>query len=180
MLQIIIPALEQWDEINENFLYFPEKKLMLEHSLVSVSKWERKWCKPFISKTEKTYEEMVDYIKCMTITQNTDDSVYARLTVKNIREIDEYINAPMTATWFSDDKQRSRSREQITAELIYYWMIAYNIPVEFQKWHLNSLLTLIKVCRIKNEPPKKRSKKDILKRNAEINAMRRQQLHSKG
>lgn len=183
MLQIIIPSLEMWNEKKEEFVVLPEKKIVLEHSLVSISKWERKWGKPFISEEKKTYEETVDYVKCMTITQNVDDSIYNRLTVKNIREIDNYINAPMTAAWFSGDKNKGtqrRGREQITSEIIYYWMITYNIPVEFQKWHLNSLLTLIRVCHIKNNPPKARSKKEIMKSNAEINAMRRKKLHTKG
>lgn len=180
MLQIIVPSLEQWDEKKEEFINLPEKKILLEHSLVSISKWERKWCKPFIGKAEKTYDEMIDYIKCMTITQNIDDTVYCRLTMKNIQEIDSYINAPMTAAWFSDDKTKGRGSEQITNEIIYYWMITYNIPVEFQKWHLNSLLTLIRVCHIKNSPPKARSKREIMKRNAELNAMRRKKLSSKG
>ena len=129
---------------------------------------------------EKTFEETLDYIKCMTITQNVNPEVYNYLTNKNIEEINNYINAPMTATYFSDDKIAKTSREQITAELIYYWMIALNIPFECQKWHLNRLLTLIRVCNIKNQPPKKRSRKEIMSRNAALNAARRKQLNTKG
>jgi len=180
MLRITIPAVEQWDEAKQEFIYTKEQTLSLEHSLVSISKWESKWCKPFLTKQEKTFEETLDYIKCMTLTQNVDPEVYNYLTNENIKEINEYIEAPMTATYFSDEKTSKTSREQVTAELIYYWMIAFNIPFECQKWHLNRLLTLIKVCNIKNQPPKKRSKKDIMSRNAALNAARRKQLNTKG
>ena len=180
MLEITIPATELWDEINEEFIATKEQTLRLEHSLVSLSKWESKWCKPFLSKTNKTDEEMIDYVRCMTLTQNVPDEVYRCLTDDNIRKIYEYIDAPMTATWFNDDKTKVTSREQTTSELIYYWMIALNIPFECQKWHLNRLLTLIRVCNIKNQPPKKMSKRDIMSRNAALNAARRNKLHTKG
>jgi len=180
MLQITIPAVELWDERKQEFVTTKEQTLQLEHSLVSLSKWESKWCKPFLTKQEKNFEEILDYIKCMTITQNVDPEVYNYLTKENIEEINKYIEAPMTATYFSDDKTAKPSREQITAELIYYWMIALNIPFECQKWHLNRLLTLIKVCNIKNQPPKKRSRKEIMSRNAALNAARRKRLNTKG
>ena len=180
MLRITIPAVEQWDERKQEFVTTKEQTLQLEHSLVSLSKWESKWCKAFLTKQEKTFEETLDYIKCMTITQNVDPEVYNYLTNKNIEEINNYIDAPMTATYFSDDKTAKSSRGQITAELIYYWMIALNIPFECQKWHLNRLLTLIKVCNIKNTPPKKRNKKEIMRRNAALNAARRKRLNTKG
>lgn len=180
MLRITIPAVEQWDEIKQEFVFIKEQTLSLEHSLVSLSKWESKWCKAFLTKDEKSSEETLDYIKFMTLTQNVDSEVYNYLTNGNISEINEYIEAPMTATYFSDEKTSKTSREQVTAELIYYWMIALNIPFECQKWHLNRLLTLIKVCNIKNQPPKKRSKKDIMSRNAALNAARRKQLNTKG
>jgi len=180
MLQITIPAVELWDERKQEFVITKEQTLQLEHSLVSISKWESKWCKPFLTKQEKTFEETLDYIKCMTITQNVDPEVYNYLTNENIKEINEYIEAPMTATYFSDEKTNKISREQVTAELIYYWMIALNIPFECQNWHLNRLLTLIKVCSIKNQPPKKRSRKEIMSRNAALNAARRKHLNTKG
>lgn len=180
MLRITIPAVEQWDEQKQEFITTKEQTLSLEHSLVSLSKWESKWCKAFLTKDNKTSEETLDYIKFMTLTQNVDSEVYNYLTNGNISEINEYIEAPMTATYFSDEKTSKTSREQITAELIYYWMIALNIPFECQKWHLNRLLTLIKVCNIKNQPPKKRSKKDIMSRNAALNEARRKQLNTKG
>ena len=180
MLRITIPAVEQWDEEKQEFITTKEQTLSLEHSLVSLSKWESKWCKAFLTKQEKTFEETLDYIKCMTLTQNVDPEVYKYLTNENIDEVNRYIEAPMTATYFSEDKNGKTSREQITAEIIYYWMISLNIPFECQKWHLNRLLTLIKVCNIKNTPPKKRSKREIMSRNAALNAARRKQLNTKG
>lgn len=180
MLQITIPAGEQWDEINQVFINTKEQTLQLEHSLVSLSKWESKWCKAFLTKNEKTDEETIDYIKCMTTTQNVDPNVYNCLTKENIEQIKKYIEAPMTATYFSEEHSGKSSREQVTSELIYYWMIALNIPMECQKWHLNRLLTLIRVCNIKNQPPKKMSKRAIMSRNAALNAARRKQLNTRG
>ena len=180
MLRIIIPSTEMWDEVNEKFVYSKEYVLQLEHSLVSLSKWESKWCKPFLSKENKTFEETIDYIRCMTINQNIPDEVYNCLTGENIREINEYISAPMTATRFSNDAIGKGSREQITSELIYYWMIALNIPFECQKWHINRLLTLIRVCNIKNHPSKKMSRREIMSRNTALNAARRKKLRTNG
>lgn len=180
MLQITIPAVELYDENREEFVSSKEQTLQLEHSLVSLQKWESKWCKPFLTKQDKSPEELLDYVKCMTITQNVDPNVYMFLTDDNLRQINAYIEAPMTATSFSDDGKGRKNREIVTAELIYYWMIALNIPSEYKKWHLNSLLTLIKVCTIKNQPPKKTSKKDILSRNAALNAARRKQFNTSG
>ena len=180
MLRITIPSAELWDEKKQEFIITKEQTLQLEHSLVSLSKWESKWCKPFLSRQDKTFEETLDYIKCMTITQNVDSEVYNYLTNANIDQVNRYIEAPMTATYFSEDKNNKSSREQVTAELIYYWMIALNIPFECQKWHLNRLLTLIRVCNAKNQPPKKRSRKEIMSRNAALNAARRQKFNTKG
>ena len=180
MLQITVPAFEGWDESKQEFVNYKAQTLQLEHSLIAVSKWESKWHKPFLVKEQKTKEETLDYIKCMTITQNVDPEVYNRLTQDNIDEINAYIDNPMTATTFSDEQNGKPSREIITSELIDYWMIANNIPVEFRKWHLNRLITLIKICSIKNAPPKKQSKQDILRRNAALNAERRKRLNSKG
>lgn len=181
MLQIIVPITpEGWDEKTEKFIEPKTKVLQLEHSLVSLSKWESKWCKPFLSKDNMTYEETIDYIKCMTLTQNVDPTVYEHLTQQNIDDVVQYINAPMTATTFSKDENRKINNEIVTAELIYYWMIASQIPFECQKWHINRLITLIRVCSIKNQPPKKRSKRDIMQSNAALNAARRAKMHSRG
>lgn len=180
MLQITIPGAEQWNGVKEEFVYSKPQTLQLEHSLVSLSKWESKWCKAFLSKRDKTFEETVDYVRCMTLTQHVNPEVYNCLTTENLAQIKRYIEAPMTATYFSDDKAKGPGGETVTAELIYYWMIALNIPFECQKWHLNRLLTLIKVCNIKNKPPRKRSKKDIMSRNAALNAARRRRLNTSG
>lgn len=180
MLQIVIPGQEFWDEQKQEFINMKEQVLQLEHSLISLSKWESKWCKVFLSKQDKTPEETIDYIKCMTITPNVDPEVYSRLTEANIKEIEDYIAAPMTATYFSPNNDGRPSREQVTSELIYYWMIALNIPFECQKWHLNRLLTLIKVCNIKNQPPKKMNRRELMSRNAALNAARKKQLNTKG
>lgn len=181
MLRIEIPINpEGWDEKRQEFVKPKTQILQLEHSLVSLSKWESKWCKPFFSNEEKSYEEVLDYIKCMTITQNVDPEVYNHLTESNITDINNYINAPMTATTFTNNKGHGNNREIITSELVYYWMIALNIPVEFQKWHINRLLTLIRVCEIKNSPQKKMSKNEIMSRNAALNEARRKKLNSRG
>lgn len=179
MLTITISAVEMWDEKEEQFVYSPETTLELEHSLVSLSKWESKWQKPFLSGKEKTEEEVLDYIKCMTLTPNVSPIIYDHLSEDNITDINRYIDAPMTATTFSD-RNNKPSREIITAELIYYWMITANIPFKCEEWHLNRLLTLIKVCGIKNSPPKKMSKREIMSRNASINAARKKQLNTRG
>lgn len=179
MLQIVIPATELFDERTLTFTYTKEQTLRLEHSLVSLSKWESKWCKPFLS-SDKSDEEIVDYIKCMTLTQNVKPEVYDLLTPQNIAQINEYINAPMTATTFREQGKGKKSREIITAEIIYYWMITLGIPFECQKWHINSLLTLIRVCEIKNQPKKKGNKQDTYNRYRALNEARRQKLNSKG
>ena len=181
MLPLIIPALESWDSSKEEFvLLAKEETLELEHSLVSLSKWESKWGKPFLSKQEKTTDETIDYIKCMTLTPNVDPDIYARLTSRNYKQINDYIEAPMTATTFSSERRGRGSSEIITSELIYYWMIALNIPFECQYWHLNRLLTLIKVCNVKNQPNKKMSKSEIMMRNRQLNEERKQLLNTKG
>ena len=180
MLQITVPGIELWDEEAQEFIYSKEQTLQLEHSLISLSKWESKWCKPYFSKKDKNYEEVLDYIRCMTTTPNVKPEVYKCLTEENIEEIQKYINAPMTATYISENRNGGGNRETVTSELIYYWMISLNIPIEFQKWHLNRLITLIRVCQIKNTPPKKMSKSAIMSRNAALNASRRKQLNTKG
>lgn len=180
MLQITVPGIELWDEEAQEFIYSKEQTLQLEHSLISLSKWESKWCKPYLTKKDKTYEEILDYIKCMTITPNVKPEVYKYLTEENIESIQKYINAPMTATYISENKNARSSHEVVTSELIYYWMISLNIPTEFQKWHLNRLITLIRVCNIKNTPPKKMGRRAIMNRNTALNASRRRQLNTKG
>lgn len=180
MLTIQIPAGEIFNEKTNEFIDVKGYTLTLEHSLVSISKWESKWHKPFLGKEPKNNEEMLDYIKCMTLTQNINPEVYTYLTPTNLEEIANYIEAPMTATWFNESEQKKYSNEVITSEIIYYWMITFNIPVEFQKWHLNRLLTLIKVCGLKNAPKKKMSKSEVLNQNRAINKARRESMNSSG
>ena len=180
MLQITIPSVELWNEITMEFITSEETTLELEHSLVSLSKWESKWHKSFISRKELTDEEVLDYIKCMTLTQNVNPEVYNYLTADNIEQINKYIEAPMTATTFSDNKNGKTSREIVTAEVIYHWMIALNIPFECQYWHLNRLITQIRVCEIKNTPPKKKSAKETARQYAALNAARKKKLGTRG
>ena len=179
MLKITVPEMEFYDEDNNEFIMFNEQVLQLEHSLVSISKWESKWHIPFLDGKDKTLEQIIDYVRCMTITQNVKPEVYNRLTEDNLKAINDDIENPMTATTFSDINQRP-SREIITSEIIYYWMVSFNIPFECQKWHLNKLLTLIKVCNIKNSPPKKMSRQEILSRNRALNEARKKNLNTMG
>ena len=179
MLELIIPAYELFNEETQEFINKPERILKLEHSLVSISKWEAKWNKPFLSNKKKTFDEVVDYIKCMTINQGIPDSAYLYLTEEQYAEINRYIVAPMTATTIQEE-QGEKSREIITSEIIYYYMIACNIPMECQHWHLNRLMTLIKVCNIKNQPSKKRSMREVMQSNTALNAARKKKLNTKG
>lgn len=180
MLQIHVADKERFDEEHEEFIYIKGQNIVLEHSLISLSKWESKWCKPFLGQEAKTNEEIIDYIRCMTLTQNVDPLVFYSLDPKTINEINEYINAPMTATWFSEESNKKGSKEVVTSEVIYYWMIALNIPFQCEKWHLNRLLTLIKVCNEKNKPAKKMNKKALMERNRSLNEARKAALNSKG
>lgn len=179
MLDIIIPEMELFDEKTMQFVYLKEQKLTLEHSLIAVSKWESKFEKPFLS-SEKSIEEVLDYIRFMTLTQNVKSETYLHLSKKNLEDIQAYIEAPMTATTFKKIERRGGKKEIITAELIYYWMIAFNIPFECQKWHLNKLLTLIEVCARKSEPPKKMSRREISAQHRTINQINRERFHTKG
>lgn len=179
MLKLTIPSIEMYDEVLEEFIVTRPLYIQLIHSLVSISKWESKWNKPFLTTDEKTYDETIDYIRCMTITQNIPEEAYDRLTNDNIKTINEYIEAPMTATIINSSSGKT-NREVITSEVIYHWMISLNIPFECQKWHLNRLLTLINVCNIKNQPAKKMSRREILNRNKALNEQRRNQLNTRG
>ena len=180
MLKITIPKGELFNEETQEIITCKEQTIQLEHSLVSLSKWESKWHKPFLGKDEKTFEETIDYVRCMTITQNVDPNAYSFLSNKNIEDIKNYIGDPMTATTFFEEKTGSGKKEIITSEVLYYYMIALNIPFECQKWHLNRLMTLIKVCDIKSQPPKKMGKKATINHYAALNVARRKQLNSKG
>ena len=181
MLQLMVPIVpEQWDEKKEEFIPPKMVALQLEHSLISLSKWESKWCKAFLSQNELSEIEILDYIKCMTVTPNVKPDIYDHLTRENVEEIVNYIKAPMTATTVRERKTGRANNEVVTSELIYHWMIELQIPFECQKWHLNRLITLIRVRGVKTAPPKKMSKGEIMRRNAELNAARRKRLNSRG
>ncbi len=182
MLKIKIPKREQFNEETNQFFYYPDRDidLQLEHSLLSVSKWESKWHKPFLnSRDQLTDVELIDYIRCMTLNTVNDPDIYKYLTRENIKEISDYIGDPMTATTFRNDGDK-KSREIITSEIIYYWMVSFQIPFECQKWHLNRLITLIRVCSEKNAPKKKMKTSDVIARNRALNKARRKQLNSRG
>lgn len=180
MLTIIVPGVEMFDEQSQEFITKDDVTLDLEHSLVSLSKWEQIYEKPFLGKDEKTTEEILDYIKFMTLTPNVPKEVFLKLSEDNIVAINKYLEAKMTATWFHEAPGAPKSRDVITAELIYYWMIVFNIPFECETWHLNRLFTLIRICNIKQAKPEKMSRSQIAARNRELNTQRRAQLGTKG
>ena len=179
MLTIRIPGQELFDEEKEEFVNSEEFVLELEHSLVSLSKWESIYEKPFLTKDAKTPEETFEYIKCMVLTPNVPPEIFSRFSSENLDEIIVYLNSNRTATWFSDTDANTSTREILTSELIYYWMISFNVPIECENWHLSRLFTLIKVINAKNAPPKKPAPSDYARRR-ELNAQRRAQLGSKG
>ena len=181
MLRITIPETELFDEARQEFIYVDKPvTLTLEHSLVSISKWESKWKKPYLTDDKKTPEEVIDYIRCMTITQNVDPEVYYALTIDDLKKIEEYIKDPHTATTITEQEPRKKSSEGITSELVYYWMCAYQIPFEAQKWHFNRLMTLIHIASIKNSGENKMSKEAAYKQQRELNAKRRAKHKTRG
>ena len=180
MLTIVVPGEEHFNDQSQEFVTKGDVTLELEHSLVSLSKWESKHEKPFLGEGEKTSEDVLDYVKFMTLTLDVPDEVFFMLSEDNITKINAYIDAKMTATWFSEAPGAPKSRDVITAELIYYWMITFQIPFECETWHLNRLFTLIRICNIKQAKPKKMSRSEISARNRELNAQRRAQLGTQG
>lgn len=182
MLRLTIPEYELFNNETNEFITVNSHEIHLEHSLISISKWESKWNKPFlVDKPAKTTKEIVDYIKCMTINKNVPDSSYLYITDKQYKEINNYISAPMTATVIRDSSPNKSKAEIMTSELIYYYMISYNIPFECEKWHINRLMTLIQVCSIKNNPNKKKmSTSEVYRSNAALNAARKKKYNTKG
>ena len=180
MLTIVVPGVELYDEAAEEFITRGDVTLNLEHSLISLSKWESIHEKPFLGKDEKTSEEILSYIECMCMTRNVPEEVFLRLSSINIEDINHYIDKKMTATWFNEPPGAPKTRSVITAELIYYWMVVFQIPFECEKWHLNRLFTLIRVCNVKQEKPKKMSRTEVAARNRELNAQRRKQMGTRG
>lgn len=182
MLKIQVLLEDKYDEETNSFIMEYES-LELEHSLVSLSKWEAEHEIPFLVDTpKKTPEQTMSYIKHMTLGEERSDDIYTRLTQKNVDEITAYIDRKMTATWFTENPsmRTAKSSEVITAELIYYWMVALQIPFECQYWHLKRLLTLIQVCSLKNQPAKKMSKREVMAQQTSLNAARKAQLGSNG
>ena len=180
MLELHVPGKELFNDDTQEFLIIPGTTLKLEHSLLSVSKWESKWKKSFLNAKDMSGKEFISYIKCMTIGTLPASNIYDNIDYRTLKTIKDYIDDPMTATTFGNMAQKKPSREIITSELIYYWMIEYGIPFECEKWHLNRLLTLIRVCGVKSSSGKNMSKKDIMKQNAQLNAARRKALGTKG
>mgnify|MGYP003301929323 CR=1 FL=1 len=182
MLTITVPASERWDESRNEFVYSDKQVLNLEHSLVSISEWESKWHKPFLSNTNKTMDETVDYIRCMTLNRSEvkNDAVYGCLSPENVKEIQDYIANPMTATRIKKEVHGNNTGELTTSELIYYWMVALQIPFECQNWPLARLMVLIRICNIKNQPAKKMKPQETISRYAALNAARKKQLGTHG
>ena len=183
-LTIFVPSAELYDEVNNEFIYTKDQTMVLEHSLLSISKWETKWRKPYLSEEQKTNEEALDYIRCMTITQNVDPNVYKALTGSQINEITEYIKEGQTATTIKQNASGHRARHSgkfVTSELIYFWMTAFNIPFTCEKWNFSRLMALIEIAGEENNPDKKKmGRQDILAQNRALNAQRRAKMKSKG
>lgn len=170
-----------WDEELEEFKELTISTLDFEHSLASLSKWESKWETPFLSNEEKSSEQVYDYLFCMCLTPGVTREQVLGLSGDKFKEINDYIESQQTATTFAELPNRRSSGERVTAELIYYWMVAFQIPWEAQYWHLNRLLALIRVCNSKqNGKQHKMSKHEIAQRNRELNEQRRQQYATRG
>lgn len=180
MLITKVPMREGFDRKKKEFVTLVGFDLKLEHSLVSLSKWESNFKKPFLSDEPKTPEETLWYVKTMILNEEVPADLFERISKQNYDEIYAYIDDSMTATWFNEAVDRRKNSEVITAEVIYYWMVEFNIPVEFQHWHLNRLLTLIKVCSKKKSPPKKMSPREIMEQQRSLNEQRMAQLGTKG
>ena len=179
---IHVPEQELFDNETQTFTYLKETTFKIEHSLVAIAKWEAKWHVSFLDdRVEKTDEMILDYIKCMTISQNVDPQIYNYLPPNVIKEINDYIGDPMTATKITNTDENINNGEYITNEIIYYYMIAQNVPLECEKWHFNRLMTLLRVCSIKNNPDKKKmNRRDILNQNRALNEARKKAMHTKG
>ena len=180
MLTIVVAGVESYDEESKEFDVQGGTVLELEHSLVSLSKWESKHEKPFLGKEPKTAEEVVSYVQAMTLTPNVPPEIYQKLEPGHFEAINKHIDAKMTATWFSEQPGAPKTREVITSELIYYWLTVFQIPFECQHWHLNRLFTLIRICNIKQAKPKRMSRTEMAQRNRELNAQRKKQLGTTG
>ena len=184
MLEIVVPETEFFDDVKQEFYTVSAQTIQLEHSLISISKWESKWRKPFLANTgNRTVEESIDYIKCMALSRSVPPEAYLALTQENVDTVADYINQSQTATWFNEApgvKKSSTSSQVVTSELIYYWMITYNIPAEYQKWPLSRLIALIRICETKSRPPQKMSKADVRAQMRKLNEQRRAEYGTRG
>lgn len=180
MLTITIPGEESFNDDTAQFVYGPTTVLDLEHSLVSLSKWEAKWETPFLTSSQMTDEQMLDYIRYMGVPQSLSPEQLKLLRPQDLERINAYIGAKMTATWFSEDESGRASREIITSEVIYYWMVSYSIPIECESWHLNRLITLIRVFNHKNAPEKKTPAHDLAAQRRRINEERKKKYNTTG
>lgn len=180
MLTIIVGQKDVYDEVESSFKKDGGEQLQLEHSLVSLSKWESIHEKPFLDSEDKSAEEVLSYVDCMVLSKNPPGDLWHKLSEENMAEIHDYINRKMSATWFSEIEPKARNEEKVTSELIYYWMTVFNIPFECETWHLNRLFTLIRICNIKQQKPKKMSRAEIARRQRDLNAQRRAKYGSKG
>lgn len=178
MLRINIPISEHYDEETEKFVT-QTVSVDLEHSLASLSKWESKWKKPFLSDDEKTDEQTLDYIRMMVLNDDFPEDIFQKLSMENVKQINEYIEDKMTATWFKQQPE-SRTKPIITSEIIYYWMVSLNIPFECENWHLNRLITLVRVCDEKNKPPEKQDPQAMAAQRKAVNDARRAKYKTKG
>ena len=180
MLTITVGGTESFDEATQQFVTVDGVDLQLEHSLVSLSKWESEFEKPFLGTEEKTPEELLGYVKAMVLTPEVPEEVFLKLSTKNFEAINEYINAKRSATWFNEAPGAPKSREVVTSELIYYWLTVFQIPFEVENWNLNRLFTLIRVCNVKSAKPKKMSRSEMAERNRQLNQQRKEQLKTRG
>jgi len=183
MLTITIPDKKYFNENTNEFFVLKGRTITMQHSLYSIRKWESKWHTYYLDNKNLTTEQIIDYFRMMTITRDVDPRIYMNLSAENIQEISKYIHDPMTATTFKDlkSRQRSRGRREITtSEIVYYWMIINDIPFECEKWHLNQLMTLIRVCSDAKVPEQKMTEKEIFEYNKSLNERNRAKFHSKG
>lgn len=179
MLELKLPRRTFFRESTSEFIELDEITLKLEHSLISLSKWESKLKRPFLTEEKHSKSDMIYYIECMSLNSNVDPIIYKTIPDNCYSLICDYIDDPMTATTITD-KDTSINRDIITSEIIYFWMIEFGIPFECQKWHLNRLITLIRVCSIKKGPQKKMSEREILEQNRRLNEARRKSAKTRG
>lgn len=180
MLKLIVPGAELYNEVTKEFVKTETTSLQLEHSLLAISKWESKFAKAFLTQSEKTTEEGLAYVKAMIIDSDVPDEVLHQLSSENLSEINNYISSPQSATIFRELPVRGGRGETITSELIYYWMVAFNIPFECETWHISRLFSLIRICNVKNSKQKQMPKHELAARNRELNAQRRAELKTSG